>query len=103
MGLEHLRRTALERLLARRRKLADAYDALISDPASFGVTGAVSVTNRKLDELRAEMDALDRRIATIAGGGGITRCYPDYRWGRDWPLGAGAPSALPSAGQEAEP
>lgn len=79
---------AMSRLLARRKKLQEAYDALVSEPASYGITGSVNATNQKLSDMRAELAALDNKIAALVGGktgvAGMSVALPDYR---HWPDG----------------
>lgn len=65
-------------LYARRKKLQDAYDALITEPESYSIQGSVSATNRKLETLRKEIEAINRQIAMASGGDGIQRSYPNY-------------------------
>lgn len=71
--------TTLRALMARRQKLQDAYDAMITEPESFSINGSVSATNRKLETLRKEIEVIDRQIAAAAGSDGIERSYPNYR------------------------
>ena len=70
---------ALKALMVRRKKLQDAYDALITEPESYSISGSVSATNRKLETLRKEIEVIDRQIAAAAGSDGIERSYPNYR------------------------
>ena len=76
---------SIKRLLDRRARLKRAYDDLICEPASFGITGSVNATNRRLDELRTEISVLDEQIkAMLARAGGLAGmeiCVPSYRWG----------------------
>ena len=80
---KELAQKALEKLLTRRAKLQAAYDALISEPASYGVTGSVSATNRTMTEIRAEIAAIDNKIAGLvtSTAGGMTLKVPDYHLG----------------------
>ena len=82
------RHKALKRLLARRKALQDEFDRLVAEPASFGITGSVNATNQKLADLRAELAALDARIAAVlhprATVAGMSVALPDYR---HWPWG----------------
>jgi cell division protein FtsB len=70
---------ALQKLIERRKKLQQAYDDLIAAPASYNIQGSVSAQNQKLSDLQAEIDKIDRQIAQLCGGDGITRSYPNYR------------------------
>lgn len=65
-------------LYARRKKLQDEYDRLILEPESYTIQGSVSATNRKLETLRKEIEAINRQIAMASGGDGIQRSYPNY-------------------------
>ena len=69
----------LTNLYARRKKLQDEYDRLILEPESYTIQGSVSATNRKLETLRKEIEAINRQIAMASGGDGIQRSYPNYR------------------------
>lgn len=69
---------AIQALLIRKKKLQDAYDNLITEPESYSIQGSVSATNRKLESLRKEIEAIDRQIAVAMGGDGIQRSYPNY-------------------------
>ena len=74
--------TYLEELKKRRAELLARYDALIKEPASYSVSGSVSATNQKLEELRKEIAAVEAQIASAMGlalPGGIVRRWPDYR------------------------
>ena len=68
----------LQNLLARRAKLQQAYDDLISQPESYSISGSVSATNRKLAELRAELASIDEAIAAASGGDVLHRRFPNY-------------------------
>lgn len=70
---------ALQKLIERRKKLQQAYDDLIAAPASYNIQGSVSAQNQKLSDIRKELDVIDRQIAQLCGGDGITRSYPNYR------------------------
>lgn len=80
------RTKALRRLLERRGRLQAEYDRLLTEPASFGITGSVNATNQKLSDLRAEIVALDSKIAAVAAPhgsvAGMVVSLPDYR---HWP------------------
>ena len=65
-------------LYARRKKLQDEYDRLILEPESYTIQGSVSATNRKLETLRKEIEAINPQIAMASGGDGIQRSYPNY-------------------------
>ena len=73
-----LKTLAIRKLAKRRGELQAAYDELVSQPASYSISGSVSATNQKLSELRAEIDAIDAKIGALSGGGGIRREYPNY-------------------------
>ena len=78
--MTQLRTTIVNTLLERRKKLQDAYDALISEPASYSIQGSVSATNQRLADLRAEIADIDNQVSQlVGGGGGIERSYPNYR------------------------
>jgi len=76
---------SIKKMLERRARLKQAYDDLICEPAAYGITGSVSATNRRLDELRNEISVLDEQIkAMLARNGGLAGleiCVPSYRWG----------------------
>ena len=77
----HTRQT-VQRLIIRRRKLSEAYDALIAQPASYGITGSVSATNQRLEDIRKEIAVVDTQIrALMTRGGIIERSLPDYYGG----------------------
>ena len=82
MNKEVLQR-ALDKLLERRAKLQAAYDALISEPESYGITGSVTAKNRSMVEIRTEIAAIDNRIAALvsSSAGGMTLKVPDYHTG----------------------
>ncbi len=69
----------IKALLKRRAMLQAEYDRQISQPESYSITGSVSATNRKLDDLQKQIDKIDSQIAAEAGGDGIQRSYPNYR------------------------
>lgn len=85
---ETIAQKAIKRLIERRKKLQASYDALINEPASYGITGSVNATNQKLSDMRAELAALDNKIAALVGGktgvAGMSVALPDYR---HWPYG----------------
>lgn len=75
-------RSAIDKLLARRAAIQAEYDRLIAVPASYGITGSVSATNRGLRELRAELVAIDAKIAGLVSRttvAGLSPRWPDYR------------------------
>lgn len=73
---------SLKVLLTRRKAAQTAYDALIAEPQSYGITGSVSATNQRLADLRAEISALDAQIAACCNGGkGMSFNLPNYRRG----------------------
>ena len=80
---ENIVQKAMKRLIERRKKLQEAYDALVAEPASYGITGSVNATNQKLSDLRAEIAALDNKIAALVnprtGVAGMSIALPDYR------------------------
>ena len=76
--IQDIKAAAIRRLSARREKLQAAYDAAMAQPASYSISGSVSATNRKLETLRKEIDAIDAKIAMASGGDGIQRSYPNY-------------------------
>jgi hypothetical protein len=82
MDMDEIRKHAIDRLLKRREAIQKAYDELIAEPESYGVTGAVNVSNRKLEDLRKELASIDEKISSLINGSGIagmTIKYPDYR------------------------
>lgn len=85
---ETIAQKAIKRLIERRKKLQASYDALINEPAAYGITGSVNATNQKLADLRLELAALDNRIAALINGrtsvAGMSISLPDYR---HWPEG----------------
>lgn len=82
-SMEELKKRAITNLIARRNRLSNQYDQLLSEPESYGITGSVSATNRKLEDLRKEISAIDDKITTLCGGAaglpGISIRIPDYR------------------------
>ncbi len=79
--LSQAKKEAIRRLSARRETLQAAYDAAMTEPASYSINGSVSATNQKLAEMRAELDAIDNQLAALIGGagpGGLRRTYPTY-------------------------
>lgn len=81
--MQELRKKAIDRLLQRRQAIQEEYDHLLAEPASYGITGSVSATNRSLKELREELVAIDEKLnALVAGGGipGMSVKWPDYRY-----------------------
>lgn len=85
MGYRHMdeiRKHAIDRLLKRREALQKAYDDLIAEPESYGITGAVNATNKRLEDLRREISVVDDKISGLMNGSGIagwTIKYPNYR------------------------
>lgn len=80
--MDELRKKAINRLMERRKALQEQYDALVSEPASYGITGSVNATNRGLDELRTEIVAIDAKINGLlsrSSVAGMSIKYPDYR------------------------
>lgn len=81
--MQELRKKAIDRLLKRRQAIQDEYDHLVAEPASYGITGSVSATNRSLKELRDELVAIDEKLNSLISGGGIPGMsvkWPDYRY-----------------------
>ena len=79
--IQDIKAAAIRRLSARREKLQAAYDAAMSQPASYSISGSVSATAQKLSELRAELDAIDAQLTALLGAtgpGGLRRTYPTY-------------------------
>jgi hypothetical protein len=79
--MEEIRKKAINHLMQRRRALQEQYDALINEPASYGITGSVNATNRGLDELRSEIVAIDAKINALLSRtsvAGMAIKYPDY-------------------------
>lgn len=84
--MEELRKKAIERLLKRREALQAAYDELIAQPASYGITGSVNAVNQKLSELRTEISVIDDRLSGLIEPtkvAGMSVRWPNYR---HWPL-----------------
>lgn len=80
--MDEIRKKAIDRLMERRQAVQEAYDALIAEPASYGITGSVTATNRGLKELRDELAAIDDKIASLLDGRGVAGMsvkWPDYR------------------------
>lgn len=71
--------STIKTLLKRRAMLQAEYDRLINQPESYSITGSVSATNRKLDDLQKQIDNINQQITAAAGGDGIQRSYPNYR------------------------
>ena len=83
--INDLRRKAIENLLKRRKALQATADELAAMPASYGITGSVSVTNQKIDDVKAQIGEIDLQIKQLLTGEptGISLSYPNYRW-RGW-------------------
>ncbi|MBO4513513.1 MAG: hypothetical protein J5746_12185 [Victivallales bacterium] len=81
-NIDPLRRRAIDRLLKKRQALNQAADELATMPASYGITGSVSVTNQKIADLKAEVSEIDLQIKRLLVGSppGFSLSYPDYRW-----------------------
>ena len=82
MHMDDLRKHAIDRLMKRREAVQKAYDELINEPDSYGITGAVNVSNRKLKDLRDELASIDSKISSLLNGSGIAGMsikYPNYR------------------------
>ena len=80
--MEEIRKNALNRLLKRRNALQDEFDRQIAEPESFGITGAVNATNRKLKDLRDEIVAIDDKISALLDNSsvaGMSIKWPNYR------------------------
>lgn len=79
--MDEIKKKALEKLMQRKAALQKAYDELIAEPESFGITGAVNATNRKLEDIRKEIAAIDEKINAVVKGGwaGMSVKWPDYR------------------------
>lgn len=80
--MDEIRKKAIDRLMKRRQKVQEEYDRLLSEPASYGITGSVSATNRGLKELRDEIVAIDDKIHALLSRNsvaGLNVKYPDYR------------------------
>ena len=77
-----IRKRAIANLIKRRKELEKVADSLMSSPASYGITGSVSVTNRDADSVRAEIAEIDLQIKQllVGGGSGFSTSYPNYRW-----------------------
>lgn len=80
--MDEIRKHAIDRLMKRREALQKAYDDLIAEPESYGITGAVNASNKRLDDLRKEIAAIDDKISGLLNGSGIAGWavkYPNYR------------------------
>jgi len=84
-NIDNLRRKAIANLLARRKTLQAQADELAAMPASYGITGSVSVTNRSIEDIEKQITAIDLQIKSLLTGepAGINLSYPNYRW-RGW-------------------
>ena len=80
-----LRKRAINNLLKKRKKLQETADELSNMPASYGITGSVSVTNQKVADVEAQIETIDLQIRQLVSGdpSGINLSYPNYRW-RGW-------------------
>jgi len=77
------RKRAIERIMARREELQRTYDAVMREPASYGISGSVNATNQRLADLRTEMASCDRQLRAVLGGGfPLTISLPDYKHDR---------------------
>lgn len=76
-----IKKKAIEKLLIRRAKLQEALDDIATQPASYGITGSVSVTNRSADEIQKQITAIDLQIKRLLTNepNGISLAYPVYR------------------------
>lgn len=83
-SLDEIRSRAIARLIERRRALEASADSLAAEPAAYGITGSVNVTNRDVDKIRAEIAEINLEIKQllIGGGSGFSTSYPNYRIGR---------------------
>jgi len=80
--MDELTKKALNRLMQRKQALQEQYDNLIAEPASYGITGSVSATNRTLKEIRDEIVAIDDKITSLLSSNsvaGMSVKWPDYR------------------------
>lgn len=80
--MDEIRKKAIDRLMQRREAIRQEYDRLVAEPASFGITGSVNVTNRGLKELRDELVIIDDKINALLtknSVAGMSVKYPDYR------------------------
>ena len=78
-------KATLEKLRERRETLQTALDELLSSgvsSASLGSAGnSQSYTRLSPEQYRAEIDRIDRQIATLLRGGGIRRTSPNVLHG----------------------
>lgn len=83
--IEILKKKAVSRLLEKRKRLEETATELATMPASYGITGSVSVTNRNIADIKAEIADIDMQIKQILSGEptGLCLSYPNYRW-RGW-------------------
>ena len=85
--MDNVRKIILNKLMERREALQAQYDQLISEPASYGITGSVNASNRGLAELRQELVAIDAKITALLSRttiAGMSVKWPNYR---HWPEG----------------
>jgi len=84
MALTDAQSQRVETLRARIEALESQYDAILKLPESYSPAGSVAITNRKLADIRREIDEVARELrAYLRGaldgtGDGITRGYPVY-------------------------
>lgn len=80
-----IKKKALDKLLKKRSSLEEYAAELAKSPASYGITGSVSVTNQKVADVREEIATIDMQIKQLVAGepAGISLSYPNYRW-RGW-------------------
>lgn len=81
--MDEIRKKAINRLMERRQALQEEYDHLLAEPASYGITGSVTATNRSLKEIREEISVIDDKIASLLERGNVAGMhvkYPDYRY-----------------------
>lgn len=80
--MDAIRKKAIDRLMTRRQTIQEAYDALLAEPESYGINGAVNVSNRSLKDLRDELVAIDDKLNALLTDNqvaGMTIKWPDYR------------------------
>lgn len=80
--MDEIRKKAIDHLLKRRKAIQEQYDAVVAEPASYGITGSVNATNRSPEELRKELVAIDEKLNALLNRGGVagmTTKWPDYR------------------------
>jgi len=78
--MDNYTKAAIKKLIAKRTALREEYNSVMSEPASYGITGSVNASNRSLAEISAEITKVDRQISVMMRGGNVIGIsLPDYR------------------------